>query len=65
VRCDSRFIGTKTGIQWTGRSARTAKVAFRLTGTLNKIAVKLSEAALSAEKQKELDKQEGANELIN
>ena len=40
------------------------KVPFKFTGTLNKLAVKLGESALSPEEQKELDKQEGANELI-
>ena len=40
-------------------------VPFRFTGTLNKVVVTLGEAALTAEEQKQLDEQEGANELID
>ena len=40
-------------------------VPFKFTGTINKVVVKLSEAALSPEEQKELDEQEGANEVID
>jgi hypothetical protein len=40
-------------------------VPFRFTGTLNKLVVTLGEAALTAEDQKQLDEQEGANELID
>jgi hypothetical protein len=40
-------------------------VPFKFTGTINKVVVKLSEASLSPEEQKELDEQEGANELID
>jgi arylsulfatase len=40
-------------------------VPFKFTGTINKVVVKLSEASLSPEEQKELDQQEGANELID
>jgi arylsulfatase A-like enzyme len=40
-------------------------VPFRFTGMLNKIVVTLGEAALTPEEQKQLDEQEGANELID
>jgi len=40
-------------------------VPFAFTGTLSKVIVKLSEAALTPEEQKQLDQQEGANELID
>jgi hypothetical protein len=39
-------------------------VPFKFTGTINKVVVKLSEASLSPEEQKELGGQEGSNELI-
>jgi hypothetical protein len=38
-------------------------VPFKFTGTLNKVVIKLGEAALT-QQQKVLEKQEGANELI-
>ena len=41
------------------------KVPFHFTGTLNKLVVRLGEAALSPQEQKELDKKEGANELLD
>ena len=40
-------------------------VPFRFTGTLNKVVVTLGEASLAPEEQKQLDEQEGANELID
>jgi arylsulfatase A-like enzyme len=40
-------------------------VPFKFTGTLNKVVVRLGEAALTPEEQKQLDEQEGANELID
>ncbi len=40
-------------------------VPFKFTGTIDKIVIKLSEAALSPQEQQQLDKQEGANELID
>ena len=40
-------------------------VPFGFTGTLNKIVVTLGEAALTPEEQKQLDEQQGANELID
>jgi len=40
-------------------------VPFKFTGTLNKVVVRLGEAALTPEEQKELDQQEGANELTD
>lgn len=38
---------------------------FKFTGTLNKVVINLGEAALTPQEQKELDQQEGANELID
>jgi len=40
-------------------------VPFRFTGTLNTVVINLGEAALTPQEQKELDEQEGANELID
>ena len=40
-------------------------VPFKFTGTLNKVVVNLGKAALTPEEQKQLDEQEGANELID
>jgi hypothetical protein len=40
-------------------------VPFKFTGALNKVVVNLGEAALTPPEQKELDQQEGANELID
>jgi arylsulfatase A-like enzyme len=40
-------------------------VPFKFTGKLNKVVVKLAEAALTPEEQKQLDEQEGANEIID
>ncbi|HEY6266621.1 MAG TPA: hypothetical protein VIW93_17610, partial [Candidatus Acidoferrum sp.] len=40
-------------------------VPFRFTGPLNKVVIILPKAALSPEEQQELDKQEGANELVD
>jgi arylsulfatase A-like enzyme len=40
-------------------------VPFRFTGTLNKVVVDLGEAKLSPQDQKELDQQEGANEVVD
>lgn len=40
-------------------------VPFKFTGTLTKVVINLGEAALSPQEQNELDKQEGANELID
>lgn len=40
-------------------------VPFRFTGPLNKVVIILGKAALSPEEQQELDKQEGANELVD
>jgi arylsulfatase len=40
-------------------------VPFKFTGTLNKVVINLGEAALTPQEQKELDQQEGANELID
>jgi hypothetical protein len=40
-------------------------VPFRFTGTLNKVVIILGKATLSPEEQQELDKQEGANELVD
>jgi arylsulfatase len=40
-------------------------VPFKLTGKLNRVVVRLAEAALTPEEQKQLDEQEGANELID
>jgi hypothetical protein len=40
-------------------------VPFKFTGKLNRVVVRLAEAALTPEEQKQLDEQEGANELID
>jgi arylsulfatase A-like enzyme len=62
VSADETFdVGEDTGTP----VSEDYKVPFRFTGTLNKLVIKLGEAALSPEEQKELDKQEGANELID
>ena len=37
---------------------------FRFTGTLDKVVVDLGEAKLSPQDQKELDEEEGTNEVI-
>ena len=41
------------------------RVPFRFTGTLNKIVVDLGEAKLSPEDQKQLDREEGASEVVD
>ena len=41
------------------------QVPFRFTGTLNKVVVDLGEAKLSPQDQKELDKEEGASEVVD
>jgi hypothetical protein len=40
-------------------------VPFKFTGTLNKVVVYLGEAELGPQEQKELDQQEGANEVVD
>jgi arylsulfatase A-like enzyme len=40
-------------------------VPFKFTGTIDKVVIKLSEAALTPQEQQQMDKQEGANELID
>jgi len=40
-------------------------VPFKFTGTLNKVVVDLGEAKLGSDEQKELDEQEGTNEVID
>jgi hypothetical protein len=40
-------------------------VPFKFTGTLNRVVVELGESKLSTQDQKELDEQEGANEIID
>jgi len=40
-------------------------VPFKFTGTIDKVVIKLSEAALTPQEQQQIDKQEGANELID
>jgi hypothetical protein len=40
-------------------------VPFKFTGTLNKVIVDLGEAKLSPQEQRELDQQEGANEVVD
>ena len=62
VSADETFdVGEDTGTP----VSEDYRVPFRFTGTLNKLVVKLGEAALSSDERKELDKQEGANELID
>jgi hypothetical protein len=62
VSADETFdVGEDTGTP----VSEDYHVPFKFTGTLSKVLVKLSEAALSPEEQKELDEQEGANELID
>ena len=41
------------------------RVPFKFTGTLNRVVVDLSAASLSPKDQEELDRQEGANEIID
>jgi arylsulfatase A-like enzyme len=62
VSADETFdVGEDTGTP----VSEDYHVPFKFTGTLNKVVVKLSEAGLSAEEQKELDKQEGQNEVVD
>jgi arylsulfatase len=62
VSADETFdVGEDTGTP----VSEDYKVPFKFTGTLNKVVVRLGEAELSPQEQKELDKQEGANELTD
>jgi arylsulfatase A-like enzyme len=62
VSADETFdVGEDTGTP----VSEDYKVPFHFTGTLNKLVVRLGEAGLSAQEQKELDKKEGANELLD
>jgi hypothetical protein len=62
VSADETFdVGEDTGTP----VSEDYHVPFRFTGTLNKLVVRLGEAALSPQEQKELDKKEAANELID
>jgi arylsulfatase len=62
VSADETFdVGEDTGTP----VSEDYKVPFKFTGTLSKVTVRLGEAALSPEEQKQLDNQEGANELID
>jgi arylsulfatase len=62
VSADETFdIGEDTGTP----VSEDYHVPFKFTGTLNKVVVNLGEAALTPQEQKELDQQEGANELID
>ena len=62
VSADETFdVGEDTGTP----VSEDYKVPFKFTGTLNKVVVRLGEAALTPQEQQGLDKQEGANELID
>jgi arylsulfatase len=62
VSADETFdIGEDTGTP----VSEDYHVPFKFTGTLNKVVINLGEAALTPQEQKELDQQEGANELID
>jgi arylsulfatase len=62
VSADETFdVGEDTGTP----VSEDYHVPFRFTGTLNKLVIKLGEAALTPEEQKQFDQQEGANELID
>jgi arylsulfatase A-like enzyme len=62
VSADETFdVGEDTGTP----VSEDYKVPFHFTGTLNKLVVRLGEAALSPQEQKELDQKEGANELLD
>jgi arylsulfatase len=62
VSADETFdVGEDTGTP----VSEDYHVPFKFTGTLNKIVINLGEAALTPQEQKELDQQEGANELID
>jgi hypothetical protein len=62
VSADETFdVGEDTGTP----VSEDYHVPFKFTGTLNKLVVTLGEAALTSSEQQQLDKQEGANELID
>jgi hypothetical protein len=62
VSTDETFdIGEDTGTP----VSEDYHVPFKFTGILNKVVINLGEAALTPPEQKELDQQEGANELID
>jgi hypothetical protein len=62
VSADETFdVGEDTGTP----VSEDYHVPFKFTGTLNKVVVRLGEAALTPQEQKQLDQQEGANELID
>ena len=62
VSADETFdVGEDTGTP----VSEDYHVPFKFTGTLNKLVINLGEAALTPDEQKQLDQQEGANELID
>jgi arylsulfatase A-like enzyme len=62
VSADETFdVGEDTGTP----VSEDYKVPFKFTGTLNKLVIRLSEGALTPEEQKQLDKQEGENEITD
>jgi hypothetical protein len=62
VSADETFdVGEDTGTP----VSEDYHVPFKFTGILNKVVINLGEAALTPQEQKELDQQEGANELID
>jgi arylsulfatase A-like enzyme len=62
VSADETFdVGEDTGTP----VSEDYHVPFKFTGTLHKLVVTLGEAALTPDEQKEMDQQEGANELID
>jgi arylsulfatase A-like enzyme len=62
VSADETFdVGEDTGTP----VSEDYHVPFKFTGTINKVVVTLGEAALTPDEQHQLDKQEGANELID
>ncbi len=62
VSADETFdIGEDTGTP----VSEDYRVPFKFDGTLNKIVINLGEAKLNPQEQKELDQQEGTNEVID
>jgi arylsulfatase A-like enzyme len=62
VSADETFdVGEDTGTP----VSEDYHVPFRFTGTLNKLVVNIGEATLTPDEQKQLDQQEGSNELID
>ncbi len=62
VSADETFdVGEDTGTP----VSEDYQVPFKFTGTLNKVVIKLGEATLKPEEQKQFDQQEAANELLD